>query len=175
MKLARFSNPFVLTCDYPSVKKFIKKLFLISSISFCVYDLAATHIRFGLTATPSLPYRLFIFYKRQEPSLSVPGKDRYVLFYHESVNTHVIKHVKGLPGATLRYDEEGQLWVDGYCVGKPHTLSRTGKKVKSIQPGIIPEGYIFAFAPHDRSFDSRYEDFGLIPIQSIQGVGVAIV
>ena len=175
MKLACFFSPFVLTCEPSSRKKFIKKLFLISVVCFCIYDLAATYIRFGLTATPSLPYRFFIFYKRQEPSLNVPEHDCYVLFYHEAVNTHVIKHVKGLPGAHLRYDEEGQLWVDGYCVGKPHATSRAGKKVNRIQPGIIPEGYIFVYAPHDRSFDSRYEDFGLIPIQSIQGVGVAII
>lgn len=175
MKLVHVSNAFVLTRDHSSHKKFIKKLLLISVVCVCVYDLAAIHIRFGITATPSLPYRLFIFYKRQEPSLKLPGQYRYVLFYHEAVNTHVIKHVIGLPGAQLRYDEEGQLWVDGFCVGKPHTTSRTGKKVNRIQPGIIPEGYIFGHAPHDRSFDSRYEDFGLIPIQSIQGVGVAIL
>lgn len=175
MKSAHVSNPFVLTRDYSSHKKFIKKLLLISVVCCCVYDLAATHIRFGLTASPSLPYRLFIFHKKQEPSLNVPGLNRYVLFYHEAVNTHVIKQVKGLPGAQLRYDEEGQLWVDEFCVGKPHPTSRTGKKVKHIQPGIIPDGYIFAFAPHNRSFDSRYEDFGLIPVQSLQGVGVAII
>ena len=175
MKSAPVFNPFVLTRDPSSLKKLLKKLLFIGVVCACVYDLAATHIRFGITATPSLPYRFFIFHKKQEPSLNVPGLNRYVLFYHAAVNTHVIKHVKGLPGAQLRYDKEGQLWVDDFCVGKPHTTSRTGKKVNRIRPGIIPDGYIFGHAPHDRSFDSRYEDFGLIPIQSIQGVGVAIV
>jgi hypothetical protein len=175
MKLVHVSNSFVLTRNHSLHKKFIKKMIFIGVVCCCVYDLAATHIRFGITATPSLPYRFFIFHKKQEPSLNVPGLNRYVLFYHEAVDTHVIKQVVGLPGAHLRYDEKGQLWVDGFCVGKPHPTSRTGKKVNRIQPGIIPDGYIFGHAPHDRSFDSRYEEFGLIPIQSIQGVGVAIV
>ena len=175
MTFVRFFSPFLLMKDPSTFKKFLKKLILSCVAIGCLYDIAATHIRFGLTATPSLPYRFFIFYKRNEPSHQIPGIDAYVLFYHKAVQTPVIKQVKGLPGASLRYDEKGQLWVDDFYVGKPHATSRTGKKVNCIQPGIIPEGYIFVFAPHDRSFDSRYEDFGLIPIQSVQGVGVAIL
>ena len=171
MKLAHVSNIYKqLRC-----KKFIKKLILVTTGMVIFYNIAATHIRFVLSVTPSLPYRFFVIHKRIEPTLRVPSMNSYVLFYHPIVQTQVIKHVKGIPGSKLWYDDAGKLWVDEFCVGKPHTHSRTGKHVNRIQSGIIPEGYVFVYAPHDRSFDSRYEEFGLIPIQAIQGAGIAVI
>lgn len=153
----------------------VKKLILISVVMGCFYGVAATHIRLVLNATPSIPYRLFVLLKRTESSATIPPKDRYVFFYHPLVQTNVIKQVKGVPGSSIRYDEKGQLWVDAFCVGKPHTTTQDGTSVKAIPPGVIPEGYVFVYAPHDRSFDSRYAAFGLIPVHMIQGVGVAVL
>lgn len=97
------------------------------------------------------------------------------MFHHCGMNIPVIKQVKGIPGSKMRFDAQGQLWVDDFCVGTIHTTSITGKPVTSIKAGVIPKGYVFGYATHERSFDSRYQEFGLIPIDSIQGSGIAVL
>ncbi len=175
MKLALNYNSLTGKYDLKVLHKMLKKMIVACVAMGSVYGFAASHIRFVLNATPSIPHKFFVLLRNVEPSFTIPKKDRYVLFDHSVVNTRVIKQVKGVPGSRIQYDAKGDLWVDEFCVGKPHTVSRTGQLIHAIKPGIIPEGYVFAYAPHDRSFDSRYEEFGLIPVQSIQGVGVAIL
>lgn len=45
---------------------------------------------------------------------------------------------------------------------------RSGKLLRSIQPCVIPEGYVYVWAPHYESFDSRYHDIGLIHLSRIK-------
>ena len=175
MNLARFSNIFTIKHDSAWCKKSVKKRIIICVIIASLYGLAMTHVRFVLNATPSIPYKFFVLLKRTEFSIILPAKERYISFYHPVVQTRVIKQVKGVSGSRLHYDEKGYLWVDDFCVGKPHTTTRDGKELHATKPSIIPEGYVFTYAPHDQSFDSRYEEFGLIPVHLIQGVGVAVL
>ena len=164
MTLARFYN-----------KSFFWKVGLVTLAGVLVYKLASTHIQLVLTATPSLPYRLFVLSKRDEPSLVVPQNGSYILFYNDFTKTKVLKQVRGVPGSRIHFDSFGQLWVDDSCVGKPQDFSSDGRRVHPLKAGIIPEGYVFAYASHDRSFDSCYEEFGLVSIESILGVGVAVL
>ena len=45
---------------------------------------------------------------------------------------------------------------------------RSGKPLKAIQPGKIPEGYVYVWAPHPESYDSRYADIGLIHVSRLK-------
>ena len=164
MTLARFYN-----------KSFFWKVGLVTLAGVLVYKLASTHIQLVLTATPSLPYRLFVLSKRDEPSLVVPQNGSYILFYNDFTKTKVLKQVRGIPGSRVHFDTFGQLWIDDFYVGRPHEFSSDGKRVHPFKAGIIPKGYVFVYASHDRSFDSRYEEFGLVSIESILGVGVAVL
>jgi len=155
--------------------RFVQKIGVITVTLFLVYGIAATQIRLVLNATTSLPHKLFVLSKRHHSSLTIPSKDRFILFYKPAIGTNVIKQVKGIPGSILSYDEQGRLWVDDFCVGKPHATSSSGKPVDAIQAGIIPPHFVFAYGSHERSFDSRYADFGLVPLDIIQGVGVAVL
>jgi conjugal transfer pilin signal peptidase TrbI len=156
-------------------RNLIKKLGFISLLILLIYGIAATQIQLVLNATPSLPYKLFVLSKRSHPCLKIPSKDRFILFYKSEVGVSVVKQVKGLPGSEIHYDEQGRLWVDDFCVGKPHIALNVGKPVTAIQAGIIPPNFVFAYGSHDRSFDSRYAEFGLIPVRIIKGVGVALL
>jgi type IV secretory pathway protease TraF len=140
-----------------------------------IYGIASHTLTFVLSATESLPYRFFVLQKRSGPSSHCPKKEAYVLFRHLGMDIPVIKQVKGIPGSIVRFDDQGQLWIDDFCVGKVHTTSITGKPVTPIKEGLIPPGYVFGYATHERSFDSRYQEFGLIPIESIQGSGIAVL
>lgn len=39
-------------------------------------------------------------------------------------------------------------------------------------PNIIPEGYLFVAGDNPQSFDSRYKEFGLVPIEKVWGKGI---
>jgi conjugal transfer pilin signal peptidase TrbI len=181
MPLAADCNPIALNkqlvrkLQRRSTRTFLKKMGFITLIVALTYGLAATQIQLILNATPSLPQKLFVLSKRTHPSLTLPSKDRFILFYKSQVGVNVVKQVKGVPGSVLHYDEQGRLWVDDFCVGKPHAASSVGKTVTAIQAGIIPPNFVFAYGSHERSFDSRYAEFGLIPVGVIKGVGVAVL
>lgn len=47
-----------------------------------------------------------------------------------------------------------------------------GKPLTPLSTNTIPEGYLFVAGDNPQSFDSRYEEFGLVPIEKIWGKGV---
>jgi type IV secretory pathway protease TraF len=48
-----------------------------------------------------------------------------------------------------------------------------GRNTQGIIPeGIIPKGYVFVAGDNLNSFDSRYEEFGLVPVEKIWGKAV---
>ncbi len=52
------------------------------------------------------------------------------------------------------------------------TQTKEGQPLTSLALNHIPEGYVFVIGDHLRSFDSRYEEFGLVPLEQIYGKGV---
>jgi len=51
-------------------------------------------------------------------------------------------------------------------------MTKEGKSLTPISVKRIPIGYVFVAGDHPRSFDSRYEEFGLVPIEKIWGKAV---
>jgi signal peptidase I len=53
-------------------------------------------------------------------------------------------------------------------------LDRTtgGDPLTPLSAKIIPEGALFVLGDHPRSFDSRYEEFGLVPVDKIWGKAI---
>lgn len=66
------------------------------------------------------------------------------------------KKVSGLPGDFIEVIGQ-KLYINGIEQGL------ILKNLKSIKQGKIPPGYFFALGTHPESFDSRYDDFGLVP------------
>ncbi len=44
-----------------------------------------------------------------------------------------------------------------------------GEPLSPLSFTIIPEGYVFVAGDHPKSFDSRYDEFGLVNIENIRG------
>lgn len=87
------------------------------------------------------------------------------------------KRVLGLPGDEISHTEEG-ISIQQKPIGfkapgtKALPLLKTNKEGKLLTPlsaTYVPEGYVFVGGDHPRSFDSRYEEFGLVPIDKIWG------
>ena len=50
--------------------------------------------------------------------------------------------------------------------------TKEGQPLTPLSHDLIPEGSFFVIGDHLRSFDSRYEEFGLVPMKKIYGKGV---
>ena len=50
--------------------------------------------------------------------------------------------------------------------------TRKGEPLTPLSTTTIPKGYVFVAGDHSRSFDSRYEEFGLVPLEKVWGRAV---
>lgn len=90
------------------------------------------------------------------------------------------KRVLGLPGDRI-FKSKGKIsLITGWDGNSIITLTQlplleTTKEGKILTPLLtdsVPNGYVFVIGDNPRSFDSRYEEFGLVPREKIFGRGI---
>ncbi len=115
--------------------------------------------------TYSLPHTVYI----GKPSGSFVGKKGdYIVFHHPAYpHKSLIKQIKGLPGDPLIL-QKGQLRM-GQETFFLLTHNRKGEELQPLPLKSVPVGTVFVAGSHSRSFDSRYEKFGLIHQSQIRG------
>lgn len=52
------------------------------------------------------------------------------------------------------------------------TQTKEGQPLTPLSHDVVPQGYLFVTGDHLRSFDSRYEEFGLVPMKKIYGKAI---
>lgn len=132
---------------------------------FGVWLLFYTHLT--VNGTQSLPYHGFFCVK----GLAVKRGDLVCLKGHETTYTPGIsltKRLVGLPGDPIEI-RENHVFVAGANVGKLQKSTKDGRPLTPLKVRTIPQGFVFLSADHPRSFDSRYEEFGLVEERTIQG------
>lgn len=87
----------------------------------------------------------------------------YVYFSHSRFSGMLTKKVLGVPGDKIVVSQ-GVVSVGGQNL----ELVNSEKNLCPIQDTSIPEGFVFVAGTHPESCDSRYQEFGLIPISSIE-------
>lgn len=119
---------------------------------------------FRWNRTDSLAYTLFFRTVADSERLE---RGSYVSFKHPLSQIRVAKIIVGLAHDSLviRADE---IYVNHILRGKIQKQSPSGSKLTPISTQVIPEGYVFVWSPHELSYDSRYEEFGLIPVHTIE-------
>lgn len=153
------------------VRKQLYKGLVVFILVFAFIAWIKDYVSFVYSSTDSLPYRLFLALKRMDPK-----KGDYTSFNSSWYGGPVIKKVVGTAGDGLTYDAAGNLWVgQALKIGKPKKKAKDGRPLTPIKPGVIPEGRVFVSGEHARSFDSRYEELGLIPEGDLQGKLLALV
>ena len=86
------------------------------------------------------------------------------------------KRVVGLPGDYITKDKTHltlKAQNGAFAITLPLlTQSKEGQPLTPLSHDIVPQGYLFVTGDHLRSFDSRYEEFGLVPMKKIYGKAI---
>ncbi len=127
--------------------------------------LTQTHIT--LNQTPSLSYKVFLCIN----GLKLKKGDFISIHDHPTSyfkDIHYVKRLMGLPGDQIHL-KNNQMYVEDVLIGSLQKTTNNGKPLHPLLIRRIPQGYVFVSADHPRSFDSRYEEFGLVKEKHIKG------
>lgn len=138
---------------------FLMGLFVLIYGSFTVFVKPYYGLRVNVTS--SLPQTLF---------LSFPIKNiqqaSYVSFNRPDSPRPLVKEIRGLPGDPIDI-KEGHVFVAGQDCGLALRVSQSGHIYAPTSYRWVPPGYVYVHSPHPESFDSRYEEFGLVKIEEL--------
>lgn len=115
----------------------------------------------------SLPKTLFFAMPITSPSALEKGQ--IVCFDHPDLNMSVGKIIAGKPGDKISIQDQ-ILYLNDVEIGSIQTVSKSGKTYHPISEQTILEGNYFVYTPHPESFDSRYQEFGLVKSDWIKEV-----
>jgi conjugal transfer pilin signal peptidase TrbI len=127
----------------------------------------AMHYRVNLS--PSMPWTLAsVEYGR------LPNVGEFMLYEYRGTleglpSRTFFKQAAGGPGDRIRVAGR-TVWVGATLVGEAMPHTRDGRPLTVIPEGYIPHGFLFAKGEHPSSFDSRYQESGLVPLDAVIGV-----
>lgn len=137
---------------------------LISLILSVIFLIHHYELRVYFNVTSSLPYTLFLHVKQKENGLN---KGNFVVFYHSSFGAQpLIKQITGIPGEPI--DLYRGILRNQEQLFPLQKETSTGIPLTPLSSGIIPKDHYFLSGTHFRSFDSRYQSFGLIYVNNIK-------
>jgi len=116
-----------------------------------------------INRSESLPQKIFL----SRPITFPPQVGDIVTFTHPSNRMPLAKGVVGVAGDVIRVGNN-HIFVAGVDRGEIQLFTPSGRLLEPIAETVIPDGYIFAWAPHPLSHDSRYDDFGLILVTDLE-------
>lgn len=125
----------------------------------------------GVNQTCSLKHKLFLTlndakFRRNDLVTFNKHKTAYLK------NIYFTKYVRGVAGDTISVDRQF-IYINKHKVGAAKKITKKGLPLTPIRAQIIPSGYIFVVTPHPDSFDSRYQEFGLVSTKDICGRVIA--
>ncbi len=122
--------------------------------------------------TLSLPHKLFWISFSQK---NIKRGD-FVAFKLKRCNQEslmMIKIIGGVAGDEVVVNNN-QILINDKLIGPLQAVTSTGEALIPLASGTIPAGKIFVFTHHPKSFDSRYQEIGLVSLAEIKGRAYAI-
>ena len=149
------------------LKRDLLKGILIFLITFISVGCFNDHVQILKNQSESLPYKVFLYFPKMTPKKG----DITVLKYD---GKNLIKRIIGEQGDFIQYDKNKNLYVGDFNVGPLEEKDRYERPLYGIDEGYIPNGFVFLYAPHKRSFDSRYDTLGLVEREDLRGRAIPL-
>lgn len=162
-----------LKLDLSFKKKLL--LFVISSLCITTLYLSRSYNLF-ISGSNSLPGSLFLGIKGKEPFFQ-----DIAVFYYPDFATKVLKaqenlllakEVVGVEGDRVESSHSSVRIIRGPNIiweGSLQNIRTNGQPVNPIQTQVVPYGKVFVVGDNVKSFDSRYQEFGLVSLDQIWG------
>lgn len=83
------------------------------------------------------------------------------------------KRVRGMPGDVVTVSGQN-VSVNGEPMGAAKARALDRQPLQPIAPVVIPPGYLYVQGSSDDSFDSRYQDSGLVRIEQVVGIAIPL-
>ncbi len=151
--------------------KFNQLIKLIIGLIFGVWFIWALtkNIAIIYSPTDSLGNHYFLHLKQIKPKLN-----DYTLVYSTWYKGLVIKKIVGVSQDRIWYNQQGVLLINNHIIGKPKPIATDGRILHPIKPQIIPRETVFLKGYHIDSFDSRYQEFGLVSVDCLEGLVIPL-
>ncbi len=133
-------------------------------ITFLCMAFLKTQVHFVISETDSLPQHYFLHFPKLKPKL-----DDYTVVYSPWLKKKMVKKIVGVAGDFIWFDQQWECYVDTKRIGSVYRVASDKRALHPIESQIIPEGQVFLYGLHARSFDSRYQELGLIQRSKLQG------
>lgn len=146
-----------------SAKSIIKGFGYFFGSIYLVFNLSQ-NLRFLISETDSLAQHYFIQVWRMPAKLN-----NYTAVWSDWYRGLIIKKIIGVEGDKVWFDD-GKLFVNNIKIGGCKNIATDGRVLHPIAPQIIPKGYVFLASTHSQSFDSRYQELGLVASDKLQGL-----
>lgn len=115
----------------------------------------------------SLPHKLYFLVKSNNwQKGDVVAIKNFVNSYTQ--NQHFTKQIVGVAGDVITVANDYVL-VNGIACAKLKSQTKDHRKLTPIMAQTIPQQYFLVLAQHNDSFDSRYQEFGLVKEDYIEG------
>ncbi|MBN9344464.1 MAG: hypothetical protein BGO76_00910 [Caedibacter sp. 38-128] len=148
---------------YLNIVNGILVFILVLGLGNCIHE----RTTLAINKSKSLEGRYFLVIKSYGLPLTLNEGD-YVAFTHPWVPSIVIKQVKGIVGDAVIHVND-KAFVNEVLIGPIFNLSHDQRTLTPGPQGIIPQGSYFVAGEHERSFDSRYAEVGLLTNENIYG------
>ncbi len=126
------------------------------------------HYTLGLNVTESLPARLFLIHRGEQPARGDYVAFRWMGGVPYKAGATFVKVLAGMPGDEVtRVD--GEYFVNCYPVGQAKSVSLQGTALEPGPTGKLPFNSYYVRAPHPDSLDSRYALTGWVSLSQIIG------
>lgn len=115
----------------------------------------------------SLQHRVYLLIKGKNwKKYDLVGIKGFKTIYTK--NQHFTKRVIGVAGDVITIKNDW-VFINEQKIAELKLTTKKGQTLSPIKEQIIPQQYFFVVADHQDSFDSRYQEFGLVREDYIEG------
>ena len=138
--------------------------------AFLSLGILSQYINIVINHSDSVPYKIFLNFTQQTPQTG-----DYTLIFNHFYQGNIIKRIIGKEGDFITYDKDKILYVGHQKIGRIQSETSFGKHLTPIENKRISKDFVFLYSPHEKSFDSRYQEVGLVHKKDLQGLLVPVI